>query len=292
MSSNRLMIKRIFLSMIIILILFNHSSNLCNFIYTAVAADIEVEEIDENGVNEDNAEDSSSKIEVEDEEEADNNSGVEVEENIENVLIDDGIYNTYRNSVLYENTSLDENFSSIEIDEEANLQDAAVSVSSKINKKVLIEEGLLVEESIKVSIERKGNYISNAIISFDEFAYNDISPIHKEIVGKSNISNTDSIKILESGLSNSDDNINLEYKLILVYPIEVNNIDELIIKGTVVLENDEENVKLEFDTNDTNEDEVEKLEAKLDFSSSEDKIYKSYMKASNVSETKYDTEYS
>ena len=138
MSSNRLMIKRIFLSMIIILILFNHSSNLCNFIYTAVAADIEVEEIDENGVNEDNAEDSSSKIEVEDEEEADNNSGIEVEENIENVLIDDGIYNTYRNSVLYENTSLDENFSSIEIDEEATLQDAAVSVSSKINKKVLI----------------------------------------------------------------------------------------------------------------------------------------------------------
>ncbi len=292
MSNYRLMIKRIFLSTIIILVLFNHSSSLFNFIYTAVAADIEVEEIDENGVNVDSAEDSNSKIEVEEDDELENNSGIEVEENIENVLIDDGIYNTYRNSVLYENTSLDENFSSIEIDEEANLQDAAVSVSSKINKKVLIEEGLLVEESIKVSIERKGNYISNAIISFDEFAYNDISPIHKEIVGKSNISNTDSIKILESGLSNSDDNINLEYKLILVYPIEVNNIDELIIKGTVVLENDEENVKLEFDTNDTNEDEVEKLEAKLDFSSSEDKIYKSYMKASNVSETKYDTEYS
>ena len=87
MSGNRLMIKRIFLSMIIILILFNHSSNLCNFIYTAVAADIEVEEIDENGVNEDNAEDSSSKIEVEDEEEAENNSRIEVEENIDVVLL-------------------------------------------------------------------------------------------------------------------------------------------------------------------------------------------------------------
>lgn len=292
MLSNRLMIKRIFLSMIIILILFNHSSNLCNFIYTAVAADIEVEEIDENGVNEDNAEDSSSKIEVDDEEEAENNSGIEVEENIENVLIDDGIYNTYRNSVLYENTSLDENFSSIEIDEEATLQDAAVSVSSKINKKVLIEEGLLVEESIKVSINRNGNYISNTIISIDDIAYDNLMPIHKEIVGKNNISNADSIKILESGLNNSGDDINLEYKLILIYPNEIKNVDELIHKGTIILENDKENVKLDFDTKDTNEDEVENIEAKLDYSSSEDKIYKSYMKASNVSETKYDTEYS
>ena len=292
MLSNRLMIKRIFLSMIIILILFNHSSNLCNFIYTAVAADIEVEEINENGVNEDNAEDSSSKIEVDDEEEAENNSGIEVEENIENVLIDDGIYNTYRNSVLYENTSLDENFSSIEIDEEATLQDAAVSVSSKINKKVLIEEGLLVEESIKVSINRNGNYISNTIISIDDIAYDNLMPIHKEIVGKNNISNADSIKILESGLNNSGDDINLEYKLILIYPNEIKNVDELIHKGTIILENDKENVKLDFDTKDTNEDEVESIEAKLDYSSSEDKIYKSYMKASNVSETKYDTEYS
>ena len=292
MSSNRLMIKRIFLSMIIILILFNHSSNLCNFIYTAVAADIEVEEIDENGVNEDNAEDSSSKIEVEDEEEAENNSGIEVEENIENVLIDDGIYNMYRNSVLYENTSLDENFSSIEIDEEATLQDAAVSVSSKINKKVFIEEGLLVEESIIISINRNGNYISNTIISIDDIAYDDLMPIHKEIVGKNHISNADSIKILESGLNNSGDDINLEYKLILIYPNEIKNVDELIHKGTIILENDKENVKLDFDTKDTNEDEVENIEAKLDYSSLEDKVYKSYMKASNVSETKYDTEYS
>ena len=276
MKNSKTALEKIIISLLVLLILFNHSGNILQFAHISQAEEIEIEELNDN-------EEENSEIEVE--------AIDQIIEQNNNILINSTMNEVYKNSILYENESIEDNHSTIEIDDSSTLEDVEIEVASKINKKISFDAGLYIEEFIKVTIKRNDAFINNAIISFEDIDSNDFKPIHAEIVGKNNISSDGAIKILEEDLDNSGDTINLEYKMILVYPKEVENIEESILKGSIVLENNDENVKKEFDSKDNNNDEVEKIDVPMEFTTSDNPIYKSYLRASAVSSEKYDTEY-
>ena len=276
MENSKTALQKIIISLLVLLILFNHSGSLIQLAHISQAEEIEVEEINDN------------EEEINDTVEENVNRAIEQSNNI---LLNSTMNKVYKNSILYDNETIDDNHSSIEIDESTTLEDVEIEVASKINKKVSFDAGLYIEELIKVSIKRNDTYIDSAIISFDGIDSNGVEPIHTEIVGKDNISSNQTIKILEEDLDNSGDIINLEYKMVLVYPHDIEDINESTLKGNIVLENDDENVKKEFESKDNNDEEVEKINVPMEISTNDNPIYKSYMRASAVSSEKYDTDY-
>ena len=281
MMRGEIFMKKILIVLVLLIILFNDSSTLFKFMNFSYAEEIEVEALDENKASEEN----------EDNPESEEGEKIEVEELYDNMLMDSSLDNNLKDSILYDNNTIKENRSGIEIDNDKTIEEAEIHAEVKINKKVALEDGLFVEELLKISINRNNSDINSAILSLDNFEYDGFNPIYCGIEGKNNISTTNKIKIVESEINNSKDVINLEYKLELVYPKEVENIDEIKLGGKIVLENDYENVTREIEASDKNEDEIESNNSNLEINFTDDNIYKSYMRASRISTNNFDTEY-
>ena len=266
--NRRKAIRRIFICTIIFVILFNYFQITTEIFNTVLAANIEVEEI-EDGSNNENYSD----IEIE---EIDSNESQEIEvEEIENEFD--------------ENQDIEDGLDD-EIVELLPIENAEVELSGKIDKKIKTTKGIYIKEEISIKIHKNNTNVEQVSIQFNSFSINDISP-SKVFINNRLTTINDEFKIQEDLSNNDNSEIELKYNLDLEYEIEdAENINQKI-DGIITLENATEKEDKLIDLGIENTDEVSSIKNDFELQVENQSIYKGLLRANCVSENNYDTRY-
>ena len=283
MSKGKIL-KRIIVLNMIFMILFNHFQILGDCFNMVRAADIEIEEIDENQNN-------NSVIEIEENEEIqenvenqegqENNSDIEIEE-----IIDD--------------SGGENNESEIEIDTEDNdeesfeilpIENVKIDTHASVNNKIRTEKGWYLQEFVSIIIHKNHTDLENAIIEFNSFSINGKEPT-TVLVNKDYTSTKDNqIKIEESLINKNGQDIELKYTVHMEYE-SIENINSPKIVGNIVLENSVETYNEVIDLVAEDDKEDITIQNKYDLTTDNQSLYKGFLRANIVSDLKYETNYS
>ena len=148
-------IKRIVICTIIFVMLFNYFQITTEIVNTVLAADIEVEEIEDSSRNNEDY----SEIEIE---EIDSNESQEME--IGEIEEEFG-----------DTQDIEENNDN-EIVEISPIENAEIEFSGKIDKKLKTKNGIYIKETISIKIHKNNTNVENVSIQFNSFSINDINP--------------------------------------------------------------------------------------------------------------------
>ena len=259
-------IKRIVICTIIFVMLFNYFQITTEIVNTVLAADIEVEEIEDSSRNNEDY----SEIEIE---EIDSNESQEME--IGEIEEEFG-----------DTQDIEENNDN-EIVEISPIENAEIEFSGKIDKKLKTKNGIYIKETISIKIHKNNTNVENVGIQFNSFSINDINPSKVFINNKLNTE-----KRIEEDLSNNDNSeIELKYNLDLEYEIEEAKDINQVIDGIITLENSTEKADKLINWDIENTDEISSIKNDFDLQVENQSIYKGLLRANCVSDNMYDTRY-